>query len=173
VALRYLSFSIAGWAYNGRVEKEKNDRKHSDPSGRRSDQVRRLVLVLLLMSWLAAAQQAKTESHQTSARPSGRVLFKDYCASCHAEDGKRAGPAAFAFKVQPPDLTALSRQNGGKFPRDRVVRAIRGDRMPSAHGATDMPVWGPVFQALSDMNPAAVRQRINDLTEHIKSLQVK
>ena len=101
------------------------------------------------------------------------MLFNEYCASCHADDGKGAGPAAFAFKVQPPDLTALSRQHQGKFPRDRVVQAIRGDRMPSAHGSTEMPVWGPVFLALTDMNQAAVRQRISDLTEYIKSLQVK
>ena len=45
--------------------------------------------------------------------------------------------------------------------------------MPSAHGSTEMPVWGPVFLALTDMNQAAVRQRINDLNEYIKSLQVK
>jgi len=135
--------------------------------------MRRLPLVLVLLSWLMAAQQAIPESHQTSARPSGSVLFKEYCASCHADDGKGAGPAAFAFKVQPPDLTALSRQNRGKFPRDRVVQAIRGDRMPNAHGSTDMPVWGFVFFALTDMNQAAVKQRINDLTEYIKSLQVK
>jgi len=135
--------------------------------------MRRLVLVLLLGSWFVAAQQAKTQGHPTSARASGKTLFQQSCASCHGDDGKGAGPAAVAFKVQPPDLTALSRQNRGKFPRDRVARAIRGDRMQSAHGSTDMPVWGPVFLVLTGMNQVEVERRISDLTEYIKSVQVK
>ena len=138
--------------------------------------MRRLVLVLLvllLVSWFVAAQQAKNQGHPISARASGKALFQQYCASCHGDDAKGAGPAAVAFKVQPPDLTALSRQNHGKFPRDRVVQAIRGDRIQSAHGSTDMPVWGPVFMALTGMNQVEVARRISDLTEHIKSVQVK
>jgi len=132
-----------------------------------------VLLVLLLLSWFVAAQQVKSQGHPTSARASGQALFQQYCASCHGDDGKGAGPAAVAFKVQPPDLTALSRQNGGKFPTDRVVQAIRGDRMQSAHGSTDMPVWGPVFLALTRMNRVEVERRISDLTEYIKSVQMK
>jgi len=135
--------------------------------------MRRLVLVLPLVNWFVAAQQAKTQGHPTSARASGKTLFQQSCASCHGDDGKGAGPAAVAFKVQPPDLTALSRQNRGKFPRDRVVQAIRGDRMQNAHGSTNMPVWGPVFLALTGMNQVEVERRISDLTEYIKSVQVK
>jgi mono/diheme cytochrome c family protein len=134
--------------------------------------MRRLVL-LLLVSWFVAAQQAKTQGHPPSARASGKALFQQYCASCHGDDGKGAGPAAVAFKIQPPDLTALSQQNHGKFPRERVVQAIRGDRMQSAHGSTDMPVWGPVFMALTGMNQVETARRISDLTEYIKTLQVK
>ena len=133
----------------------------------------RLLLVLLWVSWLVAAQQAKTQGHPTSARAQGKILFQQYCASCHGDDGKGAGPAAVAFKVQPPDLTALSRQNRGKFPRDRVVQAIRGDRTQSAHGSTDMPVWGTVFLTQTGGNQVEVERRISDLTEHIKSVQVK
>jgi mono/diheme cytochrome c family protein len=132
-----------------------------------------VLLVLLLLSWFVAAQQVKSQGHPTSARASGQALFQQYCASCHGDDGKGAGPAAVAFKVQPPDLTALSRQNRGKFPRDRVVQAIRGDRKQSAHGSTDMPVWGPVFLALTGMNQVEAERRVSDLTEHIKSVQVK
>src|SRR5271157_2463685 len=130
-------------------------------------------LVLLLVSWFVAAPQATTQGHPASARASGRALFQQYCASCHGDDGKGAGPAAVAFKVQPPDLTALSRQNHGKFPRDRVVEALRGDRVQSAHGSTDMPVWGPEFLALTGMNQVEVERRIRDLTEYIKSVQGK
>jgi mono/diheme cytochrome c family protein len=50
--------------------------------------MRRFVLVLLLVSWFVAAQQAKTQGHPTSARASGKALFRQYCASCHGDDGK-------------------------------------------------------------------------------------
>lgn len=130
-------------------------------------------LALLLASWFVAAQQPKTQDHRSSALASGKALFRQHCASCHGDDGKGAGPAAFAFKVQPPDLTVLSRHNRDKFPKDRVVQAIRGDRVESAHGSTDMPVWGPVFLALSGMNQDEVERRISDLTEYLNSVQVK
>lgn len=134
--------------------------------------MRRLLLVVLLVSSLPA-QQMKTLSHPTSAPASGKALFLEHCASCHGDDGKGAGPAAIAFKVQPPDLTALSRQNRGKFPKDRVLQAIRGDRMQSAHGSTDMPAWGPAFLVMTGVNQAEVERRIRDLTAYIKSVQVK
>jgi len=62
--------------------------------------MRRLVLVLLLVSWFVASQQAKTQGHPTSARASGKTLFQQYCASCHGDDGKGAGPAAVAFNLR-------------------------------------------------------------------------
>jgi mono/diheme cytochrome c family protein len=133
----------------------------------------RLVLVVLLVCWFIAAQEAQAQGHPSSARASGRALFQQHCASCHGDDGKGAGPAAVAFKVQPPDLTELSRQNHGRFPKDRVVQAIRGNRTESAHGSTDMPVWGPVFRAMTGVNEVEVESRIRDLTEHLKSMQLK
>ncbi len=134
--------------------------------------MRPLLLVLLVVCF-AAVQQAKSQSRPVSARASGKALFTQYCASCHGDDAKGAGPAAVAFKVQPPDLTVLSRQNNGKFPKDRVVEAIRGDRKESAHGSTDMPVWGPMFLGLAGMNEVEAEKHIQDVTQYIKSVQVK
>jgi hypothetical protein len=96
-----------------------------------------VVLALLFMNWFVGAQQAKTQNHQTSAGASGKALFQQHCASCHGEDGKGAGPAAVAFKVQPPDLTALSRQNRGKFPKDRVAQATAAT---ACRAPTDLPI---------------------------------
>ena len=45
--------------------------------------------------------------------------------------------------------------------------------MQRAHGSTDMPVWGPVFLALTGMDQVEVERRISDLTDYIKSVQVK
>ena len=97
----------------------------------------------------------------------------NHCASCHAEDGKGAGPAAMALKVQPPDLTALSMRNNGKFPSHQVRQTINGDLSVAAHGSREMPMWGPVFLAFTGVNQQEVDRRIDALTEYIRSIQAK
>ena len=46
---------------------------------------------------------------------------------------------------RPIDLTALARNNGGKFDFDQVKKRIDGRNMPRAHGTSQMPVWGQWF----------------------------
>ena len=41
------------------------------------------------------------------------------------------------------------------------------------HGPAEMPVWGVMFKAATKADEAKVAARIADLTEYIKSLQVK
>jgi hypothetical protein len=43
----------------------------------------------------------------------------------------------------------------------------------SAHGSSEMPVWGPIFQYLENYNEAAVRQRIKNLCDYLESIQEK
>jgi mono/diheme cytochrome c family protein len=79
----------------------------------------------------------------------GRQMYLTYCAACHGQDGKGNGPAASALKRQPADLTRLSAENGGRYPTTRVTNVLRNGSPLSAHGSSDMPVWGPLFQSLS------------------------
>ncbi len=53
------------------------------------------------------------------------VDFLERPAACHERDGKGDGPAASELKTPPTDLTALTRQNGGKFPSDHVASVLR------------------------------------------------
>ena len=104
---------------------------------------------------------------------SGGDLFRFYCASCHGRDGKGDGPVAAALNRRPPDLTSIARRNSGRFPTDRVERFVTGDREPSAaHGSADMPVWGPIFQAL-DPHDQMNRIRIENVVAFIESIQAK
>ena len=100
-------------------------------------------------------------------------MFNSYCASCHGTDAKGDGPAAAALKSKPADLTLLSKDNGGKFPANRVMSILHGQATVTAHGNRDMPVWGPVFWHMSQGHPAEVQQRVTNLTKYIESLQVK
>ena len=55
----------------------------------------------------------------------------------------------------------------------RWFSAARGDVNMSAYGDKDMPVWGPVFLAMSDAHPSEVQMRMTNLTKYIESLQEK
>ena len=104
----------------------------------------------------------------------GRDLFNFYCASCHGVDGKGAGHVAPALKTRPPDLTTLAERNRGTFPVAKVEDIIRGDKRAAtaAHGSSDMPVWGPIFQGL-DSRKEINDARIENLVKFIESIQVK
>jgi mono/diheme cytochrome c family protein len=104
----------------------------------------------------------------------GKDLFEFYCASCHGRDGKGKGRAAPALKVPPPDLTTLAQQNHGTFPAARVESVLKGEEQLStpAHGASDMPVWGPIFKGL-DSRGEINQQRIENLVKYIESIQAK
>ena len=137
----------------------------------------RIVLILLCAAVFVYAEDQKpavkhVPAPQTSAA-SGKQMFEAYCASCHGTSGKGDGPAAGALKSAPPDLTALSKRNGGKFPADRVTSILRGQATVTAHGNRDMPVWGPVLWHMSQGHEAEFHQRIANLTRYIESLQAK
>lgn len=131
-----------------------------------------LGLLLLSHAQEKKAEVKRVPAPMTSAA-SGKEMFKAYCASCHGEKGKGDGPAAGALKTAPPDLTVLAKNNGGKFPADRVSSILRGQASVTAHGNRDMPVWGPVFWQMSHGHETEVQQRIVNLTHYLESLQEK
>jgi len=103
--------------------------------------------------------------------PSGKQMYRDYCAACHGSNGKGRGPVASSLNKRLPDLTTLAKRHGGSFPTEYVRNVLRFGPGFSAHGSADMPVWGPIFQYLDNYNEAAVRQRIQNLCEYLKSIQ--
>jgi mono/diheme cytochrome c family protein len=137
-----------------------------------------IVAAMVIPAMMASAQdQPKTEiKHgpikQTSAA-SGQEMYKNYCAVCHAPDGKGNGPAAEALKVPPTDLTTLAEKNGGKYPALKVSAIIRGEETLAAHGSKDMPIWGKLFWSMSNGHEAEVQQRVANLNKYIESLQKK
>jgi mono/diheme cytochrome c family protein len=130
-------------------------------------------LIVVLVSTLSLAQTVKKTPAPYTNPASGSEMFKAYCASCHGVDGKGNGPAASAMKAPLPDLTQLSKKNGGTYPANHVAAIISGDANSPAHGSAEMPVWGPVFMRVSQSHQGQVQQRIHNLTTHIESLQSK
>lgn len=97
-------------------------------------------------------------------------MYRTYCAVCHGLDGKGSGPAVPALKQKLPDLTLLSKKNGGEFPAFRVSNIIQGDAVVTAHGSKEMPMWGDVFRVLK-RDEAVVKLRVHNLSQYIASLQ--
>lgn len=135
-----------------------------------------MLLTLAIAQQAAPAQNAPAGKHVpiTNAPPnSGKEMFNSYCAVCHGKDAKGGGPAASAMKTPPTDLTALAKNNGGKYPAPHVATVIRGQAITASHGSQDMPVWGPLFSSISQGHEAQVQQRITNLVGYIETLQAK
>jgi mono/diheme cytochrome c family protein len=131
-----------------------------------------LLSVLLIAS--AKGAPAVDDTLPSNAVPSGKAMYRQYCATCHGVEAKGDGPYAPMLKVPPPNLTTLAKRHDGKFPYDYVTEVLRFGPGPTiAHGSADMPTWGPIFQYLDKNNERAVRQRIKNLCDYLASLQGK
>jgi len=82
---------------------------------------------------------------------------------------------ASIIKIPVADLTAIARRNQGEFPADTVREYVDGRKDVVAHGLREMPVWGEALQhpdQAGDQEQIA-RNKIDQLIEYLKSLQVK
>ena len=131
-----------------------------------------IVMWLAAVMALSGAQAPRRELPPLAIESlGGSESYVFYCAPCHGRGGTGDGPAASALRTRPADLTTLSERNGGAFPQERVMAYISGSgRQIAAHGASDMPIWGPAFRAL-DASDARAQVRMDGIVGHIESLQ--
>jgi mono/diheme cytochrome c family protein len=136
--------------------------------------IRETVLVgaLVLMPCASKAQEKSVPAVPPDVA-SGKLTYMDYCAACHGADGRGQGPAASALKTPPANLRTLAIRHDGKFPEDYVTRLVRSGDPISAHGSSDMPIWGPVFSMLENGDELGVRRRIKNLCNYLASIQDK
>lgn len=131
---------------------------------------------LLLLA--AASLTIAAGASSAHAEVSGKQDYLSNCASCHGADGKGHGEALYVVPgLQPPDLTTLSKNNGGVFPTQRVYDSIDGRAGIPSHKRFDMPFWGTTFQRegqeFTAPSEAAVKARIMKIVDYIKSIQQK
>jgi len=111
----------------------------------------------------------------------GRQEYQANCAACHGIDGRGQGGYAELLTVTVPDLTTLTKRNGGVFPHHRVYRVIDGREAVRAHGPRDMPVWGQDYLAKAEAaffgytlsREGFVRSRILALIDYLHRLQAE
>lgn len=107
----------------------------------------------------------------------GRTVYGENCVTCHGVAGFGDGPMAAQLPTAPPDLTRLSLENGGQFPRNRVLSHIDGyARVEGASGA--MPEFGLILlgeNILIETGEGVVTPTPKSLiavTNYIESLQI-
>jgi mono/diheme cytochrome c family protein len=131
-----------------------------------------------LCIWTAALLLFLSCAASARAETSGKQDFEQNCASCHGKDGKGGGEALYVIPgIKPPDLTRLSKNNGGVFPAEQVYQSIDGRSGIPAHSRIDMPFWGTTLQEegkeFSPESEAKVKARISNMVAYIKSIQEK
>jgi len=135
-----------------------------------------IIAIFVGLSCFSAGAQEKKVIKKVApvgtASLDGKDLFQQFCAVCHGKDGRGNGPAAPALKEGPSDLTQIARQNGGRFPDQKVLSIIKGEKSVAAHGDQEMPTWGKTFNDIS--NDLTVSQgRLHALVGYIQSIQAK
>ena len=111
----------------------------------------------------------------------GKREYDASCANCHGLNGKGGGSFAEMLQVSMPDLTTLSKRNGGVFPISRVYSVIDGREAVKAHGTREMPIWGrhlsfraaPEYDDYPYEREEFVRARILAVIDYLYRLQQK
>lgn len=134
--------------------------------------------IVVGIGYQAQSQSANNVVVKVNTTPTtdGKQLYVNYCAPCHGVNAKGDGPVASSLKQPTTDLTMLSKNNGGKYPSERIVAVLNFGLANPAHGTAAMPVWGPMLSTMNSSNDAhgdLTALKISNLSEYLKSLQVK
>jgi mono/diheme cytochrome c family protein len=139
----------------------------------------RLRLPMLALSFLlgiaVSASGQSANPPQSPTRPvEGAGVFRNHCAVCHGLDGQGKGLVSKALKDEVPDLTKLSKRNGGTFPAVRIRTLIMfgADAPLPAHGSKQMPIWGPIFHEI-EFDEDLGNVRLENLIRYLESIQRK
>lgn len=105
----------------------------------------------------------------------GKEWFAIYCATCHGVGGRGDGPVADSLVSPPADLTAIASRRAGVFDPDEIAGYIDGRTRVTAHGTSEMPVWGrPVpdrFGRPDVAEPYLSADVIALLVEYLRAIQ--
>jgi mono/diheme cytochrome c family protein len=130
------------------------------------------VAILAILCTVVSAEGSARPSLESAALAAGKERFERNCGICHGLDASGGGAFAEILKVEPPDLTVLSKRNNGSFPFTEVYNAIDGRNAPLAHGRAGMPIWGDRYkQSIEGGDETLVRGRILELILYLEFLQ--
>lgn len=104
----------------------------------------------------------------------GKEMYNSYCAACHGENGKGYGPAWPVLSKGAPDLTVLTLQNQGRFPKYKVTTALSQFGESHQLGTrAEMPDWYKAFVSLDRTCPFRAGVRARSISNYVETLQVR
>ena len=98
------------------------ERLHGGSTMGRVPQLLLLVLTVAIIDAGVLGARARAGPTPEAAALSGRLLYRDYCGSCHGVTGKGDGPDAAMFVTRPRNLREGFLK---KYPTDELVRRVR------------------------------------------------
>ncbi len=98
-------------------------------------------LILVLTSCSAFTDDA-ADAEKAEVLAIGEEAYGVNCASCHGMDGRGIEPAPGSEQIGSPDITRLTIENNGQYPRDYVTYVIDGRIEILSHDTRAMPLWG-------------------------------
>jgi len=128
-------------------------------------------LMIMAASAPVSAQKVVKGDAKRIESIQGVDTFNAYCAVCHGKTAKGDGPAAKALTKSPADLTRIAVRRGN-FSRSDVESIILGKQEMISHGTREMPIWGPVLQALSP-DDSFMKLRVANLVDYLQAIQTK
>ena len=135
------------------------------------------LLVAVVTSFAVASPQEEATATQTVKVFKGKVTYRIYCSNCHGESGHGDGNLAELLSVKPSDLTAIARENGGRFPTELITQLVDGRETVKGHGLKEMPVWGDAFQKslqpswTEETDDQRARRKIDEVVAFVESIQ--
>ena len=120
------------------------------------------------------AQTARMLEGRARSDPGGKDYYGADCARCHGINGKGDVPGMSAVPgYVSVDLTQLTKEHNGVFPRQEVYDAIDGRKRFQAHFIGDMPIWGLKYDEgkRGPDREKEVKLKISALVDYIESLQ--
>jgi len=77
------------------------------------------------------------------------------------------------LRTPPTDLTALSRNNRGRYPDTHVVSVLLYGAEIPARRNPEMPTWGPILGKMNQSNPQDRLLRVSNLSRYLEAIQVR
>jgi len=138
------------------------------------ERITTLVIFWGALSVVLSSAQNRDQQPPPIRPVGGANIFQDFCAACHGHDGRGKEPESPNLRKAVPDLTRLSRRNGGKFPAAHVRNTLMfgGDQSQPAHGSKAMPIWGPIFHQI-EFDQDLGNVRLENVVKYLESIQRK
>lgn len=133
-------------------------------------------LLYLIIVFLPHNTMAESNTYEETISAGNRTFYR-FCSVCHGNNAKGNGQYSENLKIIPPDLTLLSHNNNGEFPWIMMYQIIDGKDITIAHGTSEMPIWGELFDLSNwgkgsiENSQVIVRGRIFELLVYLDYIQ--